>query len=93
MVRAIVQHRQRQQLCGTSPRAWPHDDPGRRLRDRHLWRPEHDPDYGHSSASTTCPLIPALAGIEHGRICNRWLTWVPAFARTSEDDYWSQLTG
>jgi hypothetical protein len=39
-----LQHRQRQQLCGTSPRAWPHHDPRRRLRDRHLRRPEHDPD-------------------------------------------------
>ena len=44
MVRAIVQHRQRQQLCRTSPRAWPRHDPRRRLRDRHLRRPEHDPD-------------------------------------------------
>src|SRR6202048_5202642 len=44
MVRTTLQRRQRQQLCGTSPRAWPHHDPRRRLRDRHLRRPKHDPD-------------------------------------------------
>ena len=74
MVRATLQRRQRQQLCGTSARAWPHDDPRRRLRDRHLRRPEHDPDQVEQRSATLAYLrsFPRKReGDSHSK-CNTW---------------------
>ena len=69
VVGSTVQRRQWQQLCRTSPRAWPHHHPRRRLCDRHLRRPEYDADQVKRLRFRRRALLLVIAGWTRQSIC------------------------